>query len=54
MQLEIVFTERQLDLLREARARDAPDQSIETFIANAFVAEAEREQLAEVGDDELD
>ena len=51
MELEVPFTERQLDLLREARDRDAPGQSIEEFIVSAFVAEMERDRLGPRGED---
>jgi len=54
MELQVAFTARQLALLRDARDRDDPGQPLEEYIARAFCAEAERENLDLADDDEPD
>ena len=54
MEIHVAFTARQLELLREARDADAPDQTIEEYIAQAYGADAASRPLDLVVHDEFD
>lgn len=54
MEIHVPFTARQLEFLREARDADAPNTTIEEYIAQAYGADAKRGPLDLVDHDELD